>query len=153
MTSAAVWNEVETLFHEMEVSIDRMVEQSLRFDHGYRGREGVLGREDLESEAKMAIYDGLQRYCVVKDAEARAMKIKTFAYWFLLKRLYGAVDVNRVVYDVYDASGRYLATFPARAYYQKKSTLPDHTFKSRRLDVDIEASGERENWIDNISSD
>jgi len=134
----ALWRDAEHIFESMKSVITKMVIQAKRFDQTHR--EGVFSEEGLEHEARNAIFNGLDKYRSVKDRAIGLMKAETYAYWYLLKQIYGSVDANRVVYDVYDASGSHIGSYPAREYFQKKRReLPKgHTFQSRRLDVSIE---------------
>jgi len=134
---SALWQDVEFVFKNMKHSISKMIAQARRFDQNRR--EGIFSEKGLEHEARTAIFNGLNRFRSTKDRQLRLMKAETYAYWYLLKQLYGSVDANRVVYDVHDASGRHIGTYPAKIYFQKKKGLPkNHTFLSRRLDVSIE---------------
>jgi len=134
----ALWRDAEYIFESMKPVITKMVTQARRFDQTHR--EGVFSEEGLKHEARSAIFNGLDKYRSVKNRALRLMKAETYAYWYLLKQIYGSVDANRVVYDVYDSSGSHIGTYPAKEYFQKKRReLPKvHTFQSRRLDVSIE---------------
>jgi len=134
---SALWHDSVLVFDKMKSSINKMISQAKKFDQNHN--EAIVLNEDLEHEARTAIFNGLDRFRSIKDRKTRLMKVETYAYWYLLKRIYGAVDVNRVVYDVYDAAGQNIGTYPAKIYFQEKSGLPKkHTFQSRRLDVSIE---------------
>jgi len=134
---SALWHDSVQIYEKMKSSISKMISQARKFDENHN--EGIVLEGELEHVARAAIFKGLDKFRSIKDKKKRLMKAETYAYWHILKKIYGAVDVNRVAYDVYDASGGHIGTYSAKTYLQKKCSLPDnHTFQSRRLDVSIE---------------
>jgi len=148
-----IWKEAERLFHKMNPTICKLMDRLLGFDSS-------LEQADLFQQAYLAIHQAVKKYRTVRDGKKSNMKIETFAYWYLEKHFHRTLDVNRVVYDVYDSSGRHVGTYHARDYYQKKSSLPDeHVVKTRRLDVDLatllNGNGNRDkmrDWTETIPS-
>lgn len=148
-----IWREAERLFNKMNPTISKLIDKLLRFDSG-------LDQADLQQQAYLAIHQAVKKYRTIRAGKKSGMKVETYAYWYLQKHFHRTLDVDRVVYDVYDDSGRHVGSYHATNYYQKKSSLPEgHIVKTRRLDVDLttvmNGNGDRDkkgDWTEKIPS-
>lgn len=151
-------NKGRRLYDEMQPTITKMIEKLIRFDTG-------LSKEDLQQQAYLAINEAVLKYrrkpTTESDSEeSKPMKISTFAFWYLQKHFYRTINADAVIYDVYDEDGNQIGSYYGKEYYQKKYSMPEHTVKTRRADIDLatifnnnEEGGTHEDWTERISSE
>lgn len=138
------WRDVQILYERMEPAINKLARRLMRFDD-------TLDFEDLKQQAWMALKVAVNKY---RKGKGGQMKLETYAYWYLQKHFQLAVDVDRVIYDVYDKNGNHVESLRAREYTRRKKDMPPaHTVRSRRAFVDLTRKDTDGDWIENVAAD
>ena len=128
MCSEKERRKVELYFKKLKPSIMSLIRKA-------RGFDSTVDVEDLLDEARLAIFDGLLEF---KRLRAKNIKKKNFLFWFIQRRLFQKVDVNRVIYDVMNERGELVASLPAKEFFRKKGKFVDMKVKSKNVFVDVE---------------
>lgn len=138
------WRDVQILYERMEPAINKLARRLMRFDD-------TLDFEDLKQQAWMALKAAVNKY---RKGKGGQMKLETYAYWYLQKHFQLAIDVDRVIYDVYDKNGNHVESLRAREYTRRKKDMPPaHTVRSRRTFVDLTRKDTDGDWIENVAAD
>lgn len=138
------WRDVQILYERMEPAINKLARRLIRFDD-------TLDFDDLKQQAWMALKAAVAKY---RKGKGGQMKLETYAYWYLQKHFQVAVDVDRVIYDVYDGNGNHVESLRGSEYTRRKKDMPPaHTVRSRRAFVDLTRKDSDENWIEDVAAD
>ncbi len=140
------WRDVQILYERMEPAINKLARRLMRFDD-------TSSFEDLKQQAWMALKAAVTKYRKRKNGE---MKLETYAYWYLQKHFQLAVDVDRVIYDIYDKNGNHVKSLRGSEYARrKKDMLPTHTVRSKRAFVDLARKDADKNgdWLEDMTKE
>lgn len=137
------WRDVQILYERMEPAINKLARRLMRFDD-------TLDFDDLKQQAWMALKAAVNKY---RKGKGGQMKLETYAYWYLQKHFQLTVDVDRVIYDVYDGNGNHVESLRAREYTRRKKDMPPaHTVRSRRAFVDLTRKDTDGDWIEDVAA-
>ena len=140
------WRDVQILYERMEPAINKLARRIMRFDD-------TSSLEDLKQQAWMALKAAVTKYRKGKNGE---MKLETYAYWYLQKHFQLAVDVDRVIYDIYDKDGNHVKSLRGSEYVRHKKDMPlAHTVRSKRAFVDLarKDTGKNGDWLEDMAKD
>ncbi|CAG1004204.1 hypothetical protein ANRL2_04350 [Anaerolineae bacterium] len=138
------WRDVQILYERMEPAINKLARRLIRFDD-------TLDFDDLKQQAWMALKAAVAKYRKRKGGQ---MKLETYAYWYLQKHFQTAVDVDRVIYDIYDGNGNHVESLRGSEYTRRKKDMPPaHTVRSRRAFVDLTRKDSDGDWIEDVAAD
>lgn len=138
------WRDVQILYERMEPAINKLARRLIRFDD-------TLDFDDLKQQAWMALKAAVAKY---RKGKGGQMKLETYAYWYLQKHFQLAVDVDRVIYDVYDGNGNHVESLRGSEYTRRKKDMPPaHTVRSRRAFVDLTRKDSDGDWIEDVAAD
>lgn len=137
------WRDVQILYERMEPAINKLARRLIRFDD-------TLDFDDLKQQAWMALKAAVAKY---RKGKGGQMKLETYAYWYLQKHFQLAVDVDRVIYDVYDGNGNHVESLRGSEYTRRKKDMPPaHTVRSRRAFVDLTRKDSDGDWIEDVAA-